>query len=209
LLLIVHGGAVDALAAPPDDEPAADAVKIPLDRIWGYSMPGTRDVQELAADARSVPFMEIRRSIWSIPAKQTKAGPAFAVSGTELEALRDVHSVLVNGKKPQQSFAAGSEIYVAFFSYANRPYVHLHNVERQGNTINIRWRFVPHETEETTEHFALIPLGKLPIGKFHVNIIRSPMPQEYIDLGFRPTSDVVADRNVCKSFSFEVMEEGK
>jgi hypothetical protein len=190
--------AAGAMAVPPKDQ--SEAVMIPLDRIWGYNMPGTRDVQELAADARSVPFMEIRRSIWSIPAKQTKAGPAFAVSGTELEALRDVHSVLVNGKKPPQLLPAGSEIYVAFFSYANRPYVHLHNVERQGNTIDIRWRFVPHETEETTEHFALIPLGKLSNRKYHVNIIRSPMRQKYVDL------DVVADRKVCKSFSFSVAE---
>lgn len=183
------------------------AVEIPLDKVWGYNMPGTANVEKLEPKPQGTLFSEIRRSLWSLPPKQKNAGPAFAVTGTEAEALRGVHAVLVKGKKPQQSFPHDSEIYVVFFSYQNQPYVHLHKVERQENVINVRWRFVPHETEETTEHFALIPLGKLPSGKYRVNILRSPMEKKYIDLGIRETSDKVADRNVCRSFSFSVDEQ--
>ena len=197
--------AAAAMAVSPNDQP--ETVTIPLDQIWAYNMPGTRDVQELVSDARSLLFMEIRRSLWSLPVNEKNAGQGFAVSGNESEALGNVHAVLVEGNNPRQTFSRGSSIHVAFFSYQSRPYVHLHKVERQTNTVNIRWRFVPHETEETTEHFALIPLGILPSGKYRVNIIRSPMPKKYADLGFRRTSDVVANRNVCRSFSFDVTDQ--
>jgi hypothetical protein len=189
----------------PKEQPKTQT--IPLDKIWAYNMPGTANAEKLDTDPRGTLFMTIRRSIWSLPSKQKNAGPAFAVSGTELEALRDVHAVLVKGKKSQKTFSPNSNIHVAFFSYQNRPYVHLRKVERQGNDINVHWQFVPHETEETTEHFALIPLGKLPSGKYRVNIIRSPMPQKYVELGFRPVSDAVARRIVCGSFSFSVAEQ--
>ncbi|MCI0333495.1 MAG: hypothetical protein L0228_09760, partial [Planctomycetes bacterium] len=156
------------------------------------------------------PFMDIRRALWSLPAAGEKARPAFAVSGAEVvEAFREVYAVLVEGKKPRQSFPHNSNIYVAFFSYQSHPYVRLHKVERQGVTINVRWRFVPHETEETTEHFALIPLGKLPSGQYRVNIIRSPMEKKFADRSFRELREEVARRVVCGSFSFAVLQQGE
>jgi hypothetical protein len=178
---------------------------IPLDKIWGYNMPGTARAEDL--DPSGKLFMQIRRSLWSLPSEQEEAAPSFAVSGTKSEAIREVHAVLVDGKKPRKSFPPSSQIYATFFSYQNRPYVHLQKVERKGNVININWSFVPHETEETTEHFALIPLGQLPNGKYRVDIKRSPMPQKYIDLGFRPMSDAAARRIVCRSFSFTVLKK--
>jgi hypothetical protein len=188
-------------------EATNEKVMIPLDVIWGYNMPGTLNVEEL--DERGLLFAEIRRSLWAFPSKDKDARPGFAVAGTGLESLREVHAILVKNQKPRQTFPKDSDICVVFFSYQNQPYVHLHSVRRQGSIVEVRYQFVPHETEETTEHFALIPLGKLPSGKYDVKFIRSPMPQKYIDLGFRPTSDEVARRVVCGSFSFSVAEQGE
>ena len=110
---------------------------------------------------------------------------------------------------PRKEYPLGSEISVVFFSYLGGPYVHLYRAERRHGDIEIRYRFVPHETKELTVHVALVPLGKLQSGKYRVNIVRSPMEQRMIDLGFRDVSDENARRIVCSSFSFSVVEEGK
>src|SRR3972149_3930991 len=179
-VLTIHVGCGGALADLPGDQPEAKVVTIPLDQIWGYNMPGTRDVQKLEADTRSLLFMQIRRSLWPFPSKDKDAEAGFAVLGTGLQALREVHGVLVEKKKPRETFPTGREICVVFFSYQNTLYVHLRGGRREGNTVEIRYVFVPHETEDTTEHFALIPLGTLPIGMYHGNIIQSPMDRKYV-----------------------------
>jgi hypothetical protein len=185
---------------------AEEVVKIPLDQIWANNMPGTRNIVDL--DIESWFVSHIREAL-GFPQKDKDAKPAFAVLGTGLDALRAAHEVLVNKKKPRETFPAGNEVSLVFFAHETQPYVHLHKVERQGNNVNIHFRFVPHEEEVTERYIALIPLGKLSLGKYRVNIIRSPMPQNYIDLGFRPMSDEVARRIVCRSFSFSVSEQGE
>ena len=179
---------------------------IPLKEIWAYNMPGTLNVQKMDPDQPGGLFEEIRRSLWAFPSKDKDARKGFAVSGTGLEALRQVHAVLVEEQDPEQTFPANSDISVAFFSYQDSRYVHLHRVERQGNVVNIRYRFVPHETEEATTHFALIPLGKLSSGEYRVNVIQSPLEQKYVEQGFRSLSDTIARRIVCNSFSFSIGE---
>jgi hypothetical protein len=93
-----------------------------------------------------------------------------------------------------------------FFSYQFAVYVHLHHVEHRGNVVEIYFHFVPHETMDSTEHRALIPLGTLPKGKYCVKILRSPMAKKHVDLGFQAVSDEDARRVVCRSFSFSVAE---
>jgi hypothetical protein len=183
-----------------------EVITIPLSEIWANNMPSTRDIGKL--DPKRPLAYEIRRAI-GFPPKDEEAKPGFAVMGTGLEALQEAHAVFVDKKKPRATFPAGSDVSVVFFTHETRPYVHLQKADRQGNKINVHWRFVPHETEDMTIHVALIPLGKIPSGKYRVNVIRSEMPKKYIDLGFRPTSDKVARRIVCRSFSFTVSEQGE
>jgi hypothetical protein len=192
-----------ALAAAPDIE---KAVMIPLDQIWAYKMPGTKDIQRLDPNPRSVFVGEIRQAL-KPTAKRKNAGKAFAIAGTDLAALRAFHAVLVKGGSVKETFSPNSPIHVAFYSYQDGLYIHLSRVERQGGTVNIFWRPVPHETKEATEHFALIPLGKLPSGRYQVNIIQLPLSNESIDAGFHPVGNKVAEQTVCKSFSFNVTDQ--
>ena len=115
-------------AASPDKED--EAVTIPLGKVWGYNMPGTANAEEL--DAEGELLMSIRRSLWSVPEKGMAAEPAFAVSGTELEVLREVHAVLVQGKKPRESLPQNRDVHVVFFSYSDKPYVHLRRPSVKG-----------------------------------------------------------------------------
>jgi len=191
-------------------EQPAEIVTIPLDQIWAYKMPGTRDIGKLEAKAPNYAygplFGKIRESLSKVLAQGKIAESGFAVLGMGTDALRKAHDILVRNMKPQQTVAIGSEVSLVFFSYESIAYVHLHTVERQGRVINIRYRFVPHETMEVTEHLALIPLGKLPSGKYRVNVIQAPMDRKYVGSRFPPVSDEVARRIVCRSFSFSVAE---
>ncbi len=203
-----------AVAETPNEQADSDTVTIPLDQIWAYKMPGTRDVAELEPDnhpqsEHGALVAQIRSSLSQTPPTGKSARTGFAVFGTGLEALRDAHAVLVKNEKPRQSFPADSEISVVFFSYQFGPYAHLRSIERRGNVVEICYRFVPHRTEEVTEHFALIPLGKLASGKYDVKVVPSSMEQQSLDLGFRPVRDTDADRIVCHSFSFSVAEQGE
>ncbi len=95
---------------------------------------------------------------------------------------------------------------VVFFSYQEGNYVHLSRIELHGNDILIQFRFVPHETAVVTEHFALIPLGKLRAGKYQVKVVQSPMEQEYIDQGCVANDESDVQRFVCGSFEFSVKD---
>lgn len=178
----------------------AEPKEIPLKDIWANRVPGTRDINKL--DKQPSMVLDIRRAI-GFPTKD-KAKPGFAVEGTGPDALREAHAVFVKDKKPRDTFSGRDEVSVVFFAYETRPYVHLQKVELQGNNINVYYQFVYHETEEVTRYIALIPLGKLPAGKYRVNINRSPK-EKYG--GSQPLSDEIAARIVCRSFSFTVSDK--
>jgi hypothetical protein len=205
LLLTVHRGAVDALAAPPDDEPAANAVTIPLDQIWAVRMPGTSDLEKLAADRRSLFLSETLGVLAHAPANGQAARAGFAVFGAGFEALQQAHAILLDEQKPQRTFSAGSDVSAVFFSYQNNWYVHIHRVERRDNVVDIHYHFAWHETMDTTEHLAIIPLGKLPHGRYRVNVIQTPMERPTVS---EDVARRVGDRMVSRSFSFSVSEKG-
>jgi hypothetical protein len=165
-------------------------------------------VKELDTDPKERLFFDIERTLWPFPSEEKDARKGFAVGGREVEALRQVHDILVKGKEPEESFLASSEISVVFFSYQGRRFVHLNRVDRRGREIDIGYRFVPHETEDMTVHFALIPLGKLSAGEYQVNVVQSPMARKY-RRHHEPTSGALARRIVCNSFSFSISEQGE
>lgn len=184
-------------------------ITIPLDQIWAFRMPGTKDIAALEPD--NTPKVEhghlvgeIRRALANVPPKGSTARACFAVVGTGLEALRAAHAVLVDNVQPAEEFRKGDEICVVFLSYQFGKYVHLKNVERRGSLFEVQYEFVPHRTEQVTEHFALVPLGPLPSGEYRVTVSQQPMRKEYIVAGFKPVSDADAKRIVCHSFSFAV-----
>lgn len=192
---------VSSISAQPPDE-KDEPVTILLDQIWANRMPGTKEISRLVEQE---PRLTGISNALGFPPNNGEAKPAFAVQGRGLEALREAHSVIVDKKKPRDIIPAGSEVSVVFFTHETGPYVHLQKVERQGNNIDIHYKFVPHEEEETERYIALIPLGKLPVGEYRVNVVRSP------DAGSRlkKVSDEYAQRVVSRSFSFTVSEQGK
>lgn len=199
---------VTAAADPPVETKNADTVTIPLDQIWAYDMPGTSDLESIKNDRSLVQVQDIRLAMSKAPLQGKDANSGFAVIGSGFDSLREAHAVLVDGRKPRQTFPQGSDVSVVFFSHQFGQYVHLHKVERRGDVVEIQYQFVPHKSKELTEHFALIPLGRLDAGTMRVEIVQSPMRQEFVDAGLKPTSPEVARRVVCGSFSITIVERG-
>ncbi len=204
----------------PAQSEKSKAVEIPLKSIWAHEMPGTRDVRELEPDVFGEGTKDISRkervrretaslfnrigSEMPFAREGVIARPGFAVLGTGLQSLRNAKVALVKQKKPAQPFSSESDISIFFFSSSFGQYVHLDHVERRGKTIKIAYRFVPHETKQMTAHYALIPLGKLPIGKYRVDIVRLPLEQKYVEKGFKSVEPQWESRVVCQPFSFTV-----
>jgi hypothetical protein len=187
----------------PSNQNQGGVVDIPLDEVWAFRMPGTRDVEAMTRDSHSLLFNQIRGALSTLPEKGSKAEPSFVVVGDDVAALKAAKEVLADDKPPRTSFRSDEELHVFFFSRQCFVYVQLDSIQRSKSNIEIRYSFVPHDESVMTEHFALIPLGKLPRGKYRIDIIRSPTSPKLIAQGLA-TSDAVADSTVCKSSEFEV-----
>jgi hypothetical protein len=186
-------------------ESPSDTVTIPLKDIWAYRMPGTKDVQELDNQSLSKILAQLRPAHdgQAPPFKQINAGQGFAVEGEGKTALQAVYKTLVD-KQPQQSLTTAQDISVAFYSFEFSNYVHISNVERRGNLIEIEYHFIPHDSKNLTSHFALIPLGQLPAGEYDVQFKQLPLEKQYIENGYKSVSDEWVQRIICKPFRFSV-----
>jgi hypothetical protein len=216
-----------AAADPPSKQLDSGTVTIPLDQIWANHMPGTRDIYSLepdifSTDASSRPAEErARRSDESLlnqigsrlqpspvvnpgPVKIPKPRPAFAVLGDGRKALEAANSVLIQERESQESFPAGSELSLVFFSHQAGSRVHLVAVLRRGFTIEIRYRFYADGLAMRTSHIALIPLGQLPAGKYHVEISQSPMGDRFNGVATGKVMKDWGQKLVCSPFSFSV-----
>ena len=190
-------------------------VTIPLKDIWAWEMPGTQDVRNLEPNnygpntkqhsseeraklEKAALAEQIREALSGYPwlptagAKITDLKSGFAVSGIGFEALQKAKRTLADKKEPSESFPADQDISVIFFSRIFGDYCHLDHVTRTGNHIEIAWRFVQHGNDWATEHFAIIPLGKLLPGQYEVKILQLQKPSDW------------GAKIVCKSFSFSV-----
>ncbi len=212
------------------EKPAADkkeAIEIPLSEIWALNMPGTRNVRELEPEIeaakerlKSLPREEMEKQfrrlledslIWQIRQSlkltaDKKAGSGFALSSPEPELLQAVSDVLTGETKRTVSFASGSDITAVFFSRRSGTLVQIYHVERRANVVEIQYRIVPHLDLYASEHFALIPLGKLPSGFYQVKVVPGPMEQKYLDYGYKQITSAKAARFVSQSFKFEVQK---
>ncbi len=190
---------------------------IPLDQIWGYNLPGTRDIagipfpehpqgvgQTLAflSREREYNIEQIRLALAMKPPGKTAAAGFVVPSKVDSRTLSGVLSTLRGKPNPFQQLAE-SEFSLVFFSHPLSYYTRLLKVERDGNQITVHYQFEPHTTPEVTTHFALIPLGKLATGKYQVVYKQTPIDQKYRDIGFEPVHPDAAEI-VCRDFSFTV-----
>jgi hypothetical protein len=207
-----------AMAAPPKDV----TVEIPLKEVWALRMPNTRDITELEPapiGLRYGPLTdEIRyalgskrdhdrsrnrkltgyrdtafgpQPVYSFPPLKP-VGKGFAVAGDD--PLREAHAVLFKDAKCPDMLTG--PVTLVFYSMLAGSYVHLDKIERDGFTVTLTYHLEGHMTMESTSHFALIPLGELPPGKYSVNIQRQGPTWK--------NSDEIVEAIICKPFGFEV-----
>jgi len=190
---------------------AEEAVEIPLGQIWALDMPGTRDIREFTPIQRGPPRTQflniIRQSLWGKP-PEDEAKNGFVVEGVDSLVSFRASALLRSrsGRWNVETHSTKAELSLVFFSHPSAYQVHLEVVERRGTEIDVRYRLVPHFTGKVTVHLALIPLGRLPVGDYQVNMIQSPMEQKYLDAGFQPLSEEQTKLTVSQSFSFAVAE---
>jgi hypothetical protein len=195
------------------------AVEIPLSEVWALDMPGTKDVRELEPDAFGEKF-------WSLPAEEQvdlqkksltgqitaqlkwqdggKPKPGFAVAGTGLQALKAARDVLTEESESPSSLSAKTEITAVFSSIQSGSHVRIYEVKRKNNIIEVWYRFEPHDAAYSSIHFALIPLGKLTSGTYHVKFVNGPMEEKYLSAGFRPKTAEAIARIIDDSLLFSI-----
>lgn len=207
--LVVSLFALQALSAEPRE--------IPLKEIWAYSMPGTRNVQELEPkpaqplSSRGINEFTERSNVWKVmktldrrPKEGERAGPAFVVMGTKKHALQSATEILTSGKEAKKSFPPHSDLSLVFYSYLCGRQVRLVTVEVSQKTILVKYQFVSNQRGIMSAHFALIPLGKLEEGTYEVKIdeIEAVNEQRNKVAPLRSPERFVSD-----SFSFLVRKE--
>lgn len=183
--------AEEAAVSQPDakgSETVEEAITIPLESIWsndqkwfgGMDIPKTRQIAKLEGDPRGAgPLVNAICRVLGAGSIEDAADPAFAVEGKDLDALKNAHAVLV-GKQPRPTvLPQDSELSIVFFALYSPYHVSLTDVKRRDNTIKIRYELIPHLENAYTDHFSLIPLGKLPPGHYQVTISRDPLRERY------------------------------
>jgi len=221
-LLLICGFAVAVLsiavvsADPPNEQ--SDTVTIPLDQIWAYQMPGTKDIRELEPEQKSEHLQSLspneQRELWAQclwnsialslgadssphwPRKGQIARLGFAVSGSGREAIQATYDVLVKGEKPRQVFSSKSDIALVFFSYQTGAYVELQGVTRQSKLFTIQYRFIRPVSKIQAAYFALIPVGQLPIGHYKVVLNQQPTGQEFESGKYGPDDPKRVDKAI-------------
>lgn len=199
---------------------SAHADEIPLKDIWASDMPGTTDVRDLepvnhGPKAKDLPVEERQRRNLNSKVQKIERhlrnldkpiGQGFAVPSTAEKSLEQAFEVLVENAKPKDAFSTKDDISIVFFTVPVSRYVYIKGVERNGNTIHIQLDIVLHTTKELTNHFALIPIGKLPAGNYQVELEILPLAKEYAGLNVRQVDQKWMDSHVCKEFSFSVTD---
>lgn len=179
---------------------SATAEEIPLKSIWALDMSGTKSIYELEPEiyttvkgitgAKSRELFDKSLTTQFLKAlgslkKNEQPGRGFAVSGTGIEALKNAVKAR---EKPCDTLPQG-EVTLVIFSHLGG-HVMVDSVSREGNKIEIGYRVKVIQTMDVMKKLALIPLGKLPAGKYDVSINRDEKSS--------------VSRSLCKPFSFTV-----
>lgn len=200
-VLAVYLGA--ALGAESADD--ATTIVVPIKSVWGLNMPGTKNVLKMERGACRGLVEEMRRSLHQSLDKGATAGPVIVVSGCGVEALGEAGKTLIGCTERRNRFRDSDEISVLFYSRVYGDAVCLDSIERRNQAVHIVYRLVGHEEAYVDAHFGLIPLGKLPPGKYEVVIEPSPSAQKFLARGSKSPAETMA-KIFCESSTFEVTE---
>lgn len=202
-----------AFALSPLPFVAANELRqIPLNEVWAYQMPRTKDVRKLDIDINrstvASPQELIEKSLVegilaSLQHRERPHKDGFVVSGVDSRALKAAYNVLVCKQRPQTK-ATGS-ISLVFYAIAG-PKVDLCAVEHNQNVITIKWHFVSYSTPIERSTFGLIPIHGLRPGEYEVRLERQPSKSD----GFAQpvegtTADNMTDKFLCEPFRFKIL----
>lgn len=194
---------------------AASADEIPLDSIWAYHLPGTKDIQELEPlpDLRDPSFkdaysgssvVKIARYL-STYVPEKKAGPGFVVVGTGKDALDRAYSVVqekAKHKKAEQPIMPrDTDLSLVFYAYTAGCPLEIESVEKSAGSVTVKYRFVTRDAVHGSKKFAIIPLGRFEEGTVRVDIEQIPTDDPKVA---EVVQRVNAERLICDSFSFDV-----
>jgi hypothetical protein len=233
LLCLMAVASQYVIAAEPKPTSSDEPATIPLDQIWAYQMRGLKSVfdleplqqsedaeHSLANTPSKTLSVEIAKALsadisrrW--PRDDESAGPGFAVRGVGRQALESLYDIMVRDQRPAECFSTDDDVSLVFLMYQFGSYAEIQTVERRSNNYEIQWRFIQPIDQTQAAHFALIPCGQLPAGKYHVEMKQMPsgMELETLKFGNRNSSkdeilnsQKFGDRFVNGSFSFEVRQ---
>jgi hypothetical protein len=190
---------------PDTTEASAEALDIPLKEIWGYSMPGTKDISELDSENED-PMQSVSSRIRRANSQMKmweKAGKGFAVSGTPQEALAEAERVFTAKKQRTSVFTPEDEISLFVFTRGGGGSALLERIVRDGRQIRVEYHIGSRSEGGVPLHLALVPLGKLDKGRYSVEMImRRPQPGP---IGApKPISQDFLDTYISQNFSFSV-----
>jgi hypothetical protein len=193
---------------------AEEVQQIPLDQIWAYKMPETRDIEKAAKQDDMRRLSSITES-WFHRAGRLKfkdiARPGFAVPGSGREPLLAALAVFEEHKKAiPNEFLEGDEITIVFFSEPTGRLVRIQHVVRERTNVEIQYSIEP-EVYGFRFNLALIPLGKLPVGEYQVAMCQLPrkLTSNEVKMGLKTFDEEWSRDFLCKPFVFTITENGE
>jgi hypothetical protein len=194
-MILAFSCAAVATAAEADDP----VVEIPLKDVLALDMPGTLDIREL-----NTPEDPIVDQVLKQISESRKYDHCFAMRGEGADALRQF--LRMRGDHDYWNrLPADQPISLVFFTRPIHEDVVLHHIERRGRGFNLQYRFAPSNAAEASPRLAIIPVGKLPVGDYGVEVERSPAEAKHVSAGFEePPPERYGD--VCASCLFKVVE---
>jgi len=191
-----------AVAATADSVPERPKPKdIPLDRIWAYDMPGTRNIRDLDTKldlkrlelnlknkppnerdrllkAEMIRHSDVLKILQQLKRTPKPVGPVFIVEGTGKTALQNALKTFSERRKAGRevpiALPANNELSLVWFSEQCGHYIRLVEVKRSPETITVKYRFVVHHKAMMRPNLALIPVGKFPKGTYQVKVEQAP-----------------------------------
>jgi len=119
--------------------------KIPLTEVWGWDIPGTKDVRELEPKLEGLQLTNeelFERSkathitrLLARSGKPDQPSPGFVVEGQGAEALEGAHAVLTDAEQRRDRFPEDSKASLVCFTYLSGNAFRLDSVSRSGRSI--------------------------------------------------------------------------
>ncbi len=161
---------------PDLTEASKDAIEIPLDSIWGFRMPGTKDIREIDIpypNGRETTAGNISKSLYTSKVGQ-KAGPILTVKGSGKEALASVEKIITNRMQAPSIFSTSDDINLYVYARSASAGARLDRIVRDGRQIRIEYHFGYRDDDGTALNFVMVPLGKLEKGRYSVEMVMKP-----------------------------------